>query len=152
MSAEDKEALSEVFQTLYPIFKLEVYRRRWNMMLLARRGSLAFYVLTLLSLTALPALHLGLSARLILSGGALLVAMLWVGQIQQERLRHREAKSALLILEKNARLFTRGAFIPGESLYPPEWEITRRRDWGLVLDLCVLIILAIVSILTILTA
>ena len=152
MNEEGKKALPEIFHTIYPIFKLEVYRRRRNMMGLARQGSLAFYVLTLLSLTALPLFRIGLAARLIISSGALLIAVLWIGQIQQERQRHREAKSELVTLENNARLFAMDTFITGQSLYPTEWKSMRRHDWGLALDLSVFLILAIVSILAVLAA
>ena len=122
------------------------------MMALARQGSFAFYLLTLLGLIVLPASHPGLPARLILSGGAFLLALLCLGQIRQERLRHKEAKSQLIVLEKNAALFTEGAFLPGESLYPTAWERPVRRDLALAFDLFVLMILAIVSILTIFAA
>lgn len=122
------------------------------MMALARRGSLAFYVLTLLSLTVLPAFRPDLPARLTLSSGVILLTLLWLGQIRQEQLRHKEAKSQLIVLEKNAGLFIEGAFLPGENLYPSAWEAPERRDLGLALDLFVLVILAIVSILTILAA
>jgi hypothetical protein len=138
---------TEVFASIYPIFKREVYQRRHNMMALARHGSVTFYVLILLNLTALPQFSVNFTAKLAISSGAFLIAIVWIGQIHQERVRHREAKSQLIALERQAEFFTKGTHLPEESLYPATWDRARQHDVGLVMDLGGLILLAIVSIL-----
>jgi len=122
----------ETLHRLYPIFKEEVYRRRASMAQIARLGvffNVAFSLMIALFSEKLPR-EMGFRYSSVV--GVLLLALLLIYQIFQEKSRHEKAKLQLITLERSFGFFEAGKHLPNETLYPANWQDRPKIDPGLV--------------------
>ena len=140
----------EVLKVLYPIFKQEVFNRREAIMKLTTFGDA--FLLALLLLVSSRLLNFGVEKglRWLVILGLVIFAVGLIHQIQQQKVRHTQAKQGLIEIERALQLFQENAYLPGKSLYPLEWQSPPRKDWGVTIStlsfvgLTVLVILAFV--------
>jgi len=135
---------------LCAIFKAEVYRRT------ARIGTI-----TMVGAGVLLAgmLAFGMTSHSFRRGERLVCAI-GVGvfvaslllQITREASRHARAKQGLIRIERAMGLFDVGRYLPGESLYPPEWTTPPPRERATVPSYLFLGMLALLFVVEILGA
>ena len=135
----------ETLRLLYPIFKEEVYRRRAAMAMIARQGAFFFLSLSLLSFFLLRQAAVSPGLRGTACAGILLVLLLLVHQLRQEKSRHEKAKLQLIRLERGLQFFEEGSYLPEGPLYPPEWQERPKIDFDLSLSVTVLAGTALLS-------
>lgn len=140
----------ETLRLLYPIFKEEVFRRRAAMNRIARRASLLFVSLSLITILFPAKEVVPFGLRLLAGGGIVLAMMVVITQIYQEKSRHEKAKLQLIALEKGFGFFEEGTYLPSERLYPANWKDRPKIDRGMLISMAGVIGTAILLILVIL--
>jgi len=140
-------AENETLRMLYPIFKQEVFNRRESIMKITTFGSVTLLVILLLVSSRL--LSFGNLRWLAVLGLVFFTAVL-IHQIQQQKVRHRQAKQGLIEIEKALQLFEQNAYLSGKSVYPSDWQSLPAKDLDValsissVIGLAVLVVLALV--------
>ncbi len=137
----------EILKMLYPTFKREVFDRRESIMRIATFGSGTLFAVLLLVTSRL--LNFGRLRWLAVLGLVFFTAVL-IHQIQQQKVRHRQAKQGLIEIEKALQLFEQNAYLSGKSVYPSDWQSLPAKDLDValsissVIGLAVLVVLALV--------
>ena len=136
----------EVLKVLYPWYKEEVFRRREQMMRLTAFAS-AFLVLLLVTMLAVPTsparVKSDLTVALFAITGVALFSSVFAYLILQQRERHRQAKQALIEIERVLGLYEPDLYVLGKSLYPEEWQTAWRSDRSVTVYLTVLAALTV---------
>jgi len=122
----------EILKMLYPIFKREVFDRRESIMRIATFGSGTLLAVLLLVTSRL--LNFGRLRWLAILGLVIFIAGL-IDQINQQKVRHTQAKQGLIEIEKALQFFQENAYLPGKSLYPPDWQSLPGKDWNLAFSI-----------------
>ena len=108
-------------------------------------------LLALLLLGSYRLIPVGGSRWLIILG-VLIFTSLLIDQIRQQNLRHKQAKHALIEIEKALEFFEEGSYLPGRSLYPQTWKTLPDWDWNLWFSVFSLLVLTALVILAFLYA
>lgn len=141
-----REEQLEALKILYPWYKEEVFRRREQMMRLTAFAS-AFLVLLLVTMLAVPSQpRRDFTGSLFAITGVALFSGIFAYLILQQRDRHRLAKQTLVEIERVMRLYEEGLFLPGQSLYPDDWQTAWRGDRSVTVYLVVLATLTVLVI------
>ncbi len=147
-----KQSLSlETFRFLYPIFKEEVYRRRYVMGQIARLGTLFYLISSVFVVFIASEVKMTAISRGSLIGGALITLLLMVFQLIQEKSRHEQAKLQLITLENGLKFFDSGEHFENQPLYPDQWKKRPKQDKGLLVSLICLCGAALLFILILLS-
>jgi len=115
-------------------------------------GAVFLTVLLLLVSSRLLQVGEGVMPRWLTIVGIVVFTGLLIHQIRQQQLRHALAKQGLIEIEKAFLFFEENAYLPGRSLYPPQWQAPPGKDRNVAISILSLLGLTAVVIAAILLA
>ena len=118
--------MSDLLNTLCPMFKEEVYRRTARIGNITIGGAAAMVGGMLWYATWAD--EFGAMERLLCAAAVVTFVTMLLVQVSREAARHAGAKNALIRVERALGLFEPGRYLPDGGLYPEAWMATPPRS------------------------
>ncbi|MHB8481438.1 MAG: hypothetical protein ACYDBV_01685 [Nitrospiria bacterium] len=120
-SYSDQERI-EIFKTLYPLFKREVYDRRDQILKVASLSS-GFFLILIFVVSFIKISGLSLKPYFYpLISGVLFFETVICYHLYQHKSRHEQAKRMVIGLEEQMGFFEAGVLDPSKVFFPEKWK------------------------------